>query len=46
MKIAFLDPIGWDYTPLTPFERPLGGAAATAASLVRTDREDASAPRR
>jgi hypothetical protein len=26
MKIAFFDPIGWDYTPLTPFERPLGAA--------------------
>jgi glycosyltransferase involved in cell wall biosynthesis len=26
MKIAFIDPIPWDYSPVTPRERPLGGS--------------------
>ena len=35
MKIAFFDPIAWDYTPLTPFERPLGGSQSAAVYLAR-----------
>jgi glycosyltransferase involved in cell wall biosynthesis len=35
MKIAFFDPIGWDYTPLTPFEWPLGGSQSAAVYLAR-----------
>jgi glycosyltransferase involved in cell wall biosynthesis len=35
MKIAFLDPINWDYSPLTPFERPLGGSQSAAVYLAR-----------
>src|SRR5215472_2067478 len=35
MKIAFLDMINWDYTPLTPLERPLGGSQSAAVYLAR-----------
>jgi len=35
MKIAFLDPINWDYTPSTPLERPLGGSQSAAIYLSR-----------
>ncbi len=34
MKIAFLDDNKLDYTPETPFHRPLGGAESTAAYLT------------
>lgn len=55
MRIAFLDPIGWDYDPLTPLRRPLGGTqsavAYLAAALARRGHEvallnGATAPRR
>src|SRR5215469_7895783 len=35
MRIAFLDMIAWDYTPLTPLERPLGGSQSAAIFLAR-----------
>jgi glycosyltransferase involved in cell wall biosynthesis len=35
MKIAFIDAINWDYSPLTPFERPLGGSQSAAVYLAR-----------
>jgi glycosyltransferase involved in cell wall biosynthesis len=34
LKLAFLDDNRIDYTPETPFERPLGGAESTAAYLT------------
>ncbi len=34
MKLAFFDDNKLDYTPDTPFERPLGGAESTAAYLT------------
>ena len=35
MKIAFIDMINWDYTPLTPLEQPLGGSQSAAVYLAR-----------
>ncbi|MGH7126686.1 MAG: glycosyltransferase family 4 protein [Stellaceae bacterium] len=35
MKIAFIDMIDWDYTPLTPVEQPLGGSQSAAIYLAR-----------
>src|SRR5579872_230575 len=35
MKIAFIDMIDWDYTPLTPLEQPLGGSQSAGIYLAR-----------
>jgi glycosyltransferase involved in cell wall biosynthesis len=34
MKIAFLDPVGWDYTPLTPLDQPMGGSQSAICYLA------------
>lgn len=35
MRIAFIDLIAWDYTPLTPLEQPLGGSQSAGIYLAR-----------
>ncbi len=35
MKLAFIDMVNWDYTPLTPLEQPLGGSQSAAIYLAR-----------
>src|SRR5512142_2192833 len=35
MRIAFIDLINWDYTPLTPLEQPLGGSQSAGIYLAR-----------
>lgn len=43
MKIAFLDPIPWDYSPETPRQRPLGGSQSglcyLSANLAKSGHE-------
>lgn len=43
MKLAFIDPIAWDYSVETPLERPLGGSQSAlcylAAELARQGHE-------
>lgn len=34
MKLAFLDPIDWDYTPFSPLERPMGGSQSALCYLA------------
>src|SRR5579872_6158690 len=34
MKLAFLDPLDWDYTPFAPLERPLGGSQSALCYLT------------
>jgi hypothetical protein len=34
MKLAFLDPIDWDYTPFSPLERPMGGSQSAICYLT------------
>jgi glycosyltransferase involved in cell wall biosynthesis len=34
MRVAFFDPIPWDYTVLTPLERPLGGSQSALCYLA------------
>src|SRR5512135_2652029 len=34
MKLAFFDPIDWDYTPFSPLERPMGGSQSAICYLA------------
>lgn len=34
MKLAFLDPVGWDYTPFSPLEKPMGGSQSALCYLT------------
>ena len=34
MRIAFVDPILWDFTVDTPYERPLGGSHSAMCYLA------------
>ena len=34
MRLAFVDPIDWDYTVQTAFERPLGGSQSALCYLT------------
>jgi glycosyltransferase involved in cell wall biosynthesis len=34
MKLAFIDPIDWDYTPFSPLERPMGGSQSALCYLT------------
>ncbi len=34
MKLAFFDPVDWDYTPFSPLERPLGGSQSAICYLT------------
>jgi glycosyltransferase involved in cell wall biosynthesis len=34
MKLAFLDPLDWDYTPFSPLERPMGGSQSALCYLT------------
>jgi len=34
MKLAFLDPVDWDYTPFSPLERPMGGSQSAICYLT------------
>jgi glycosyltransferase involved in cell wall biosynthesis len=34
MKLAFLDPVDWDYTPFSPLERPMGGSQSAICYLA------------
>jgi len=35
MKLAVVDPVDWDYSPLTPLERPMGGSQSAICYLTR-----------
>lgn len=34
MKLAFLDPVDWDYTPFSPLEKPMGGSQSALCYLT------------
>jgi len=34
MKLAFFDPVDWDYTPFSPLERPIGGTQSAICYLT------------
>jgi glycosyltransferase involved in cell wall biosynthesis len=34
MKLAFFDPVDWDYTPFSPLERPMGGSQSAICYLT------------